>query len=89
MMTIEECVYWLAVVSATADECSRAASSRASWLTWLLVSRDLERLREERRQAVDFARIHVRNKPGKRAWLTLWALCCEAIRAIERERGQP
>jgi hypothetical protein len=88
MMTTEECVYWLAVVSATADEWSRAASSRASWLTWLLVSRDLEQLREERNRAVDFARIHVRNEPGKRAWLTLWALCRAAIRAIENERSK-
>lgn len=83
---MEECVYWFAVLAAQSeDDFGRPLVSHAHWATTLVVERNVDALRDERRLAVDFARIGPRRRLP---WLTFRALVAASIRAIERERGR-
>lgn len=83
-MTVEECVYWLAVVQA-ACEYTGGASGRAAYVAALAVERNVDWLRLEAAACLRLARVgNLKRAP----YLTTWALCRAAIRAIERERSK-
>lgn len=85
-MTVEECVYWLAVV------CHDSWPSEDLVLRAMVaaVKRDATALRRHRATCAGFTapRAGKEAGPTHRVALVTWALCRAAIRAIERERGR-
>lgn len=74
-MSVEECVYWMAVAGYGA-------------CVGDMIRRDAERLRTSQRYYVGPAlRLIAKDSHEHRRHLVLWALQREAIRAIERERS--
>jgi hypothetical protein len=80
--SIEECVYWLSVAW------SRGYPLECGAAICFAVERNEEGLREEADAFLSAARLypHAHLRCQRRYFLTAWALCREALRAIERER---
>ena len=78
VLTVEECVYWLAVAQATTrtDDLRRPIDGS--------VRRDLAALREAQGECLWRLRL-VRSESGRREALLLWALCRAAARAVAVE----
>lgn len=80
-MTVEECVYWMAV----ADAFAPSNYSPRTAIFWALV-RHPRGLTEWLKIYLGWAR-HARSESDRLAALVAWRLCREAIRAVERERS--
>ncbi|NUP13781.1 MAG: hypothetical protein HOW73_47705 [Polyangiaceae bacterium] len=88
--TVEECVYWLAVVGFTGRQLSYACDACACVVrradvgyVHQIAARLLSEVRLWRRYPGSDREGHY-----ERQCLVAWALCREAIRAIERERAE-
>lgn len=78
-LTVEECVYWMAV----ADTFAPSNYTPRQAIFWALM-RHPRGLTQWLEIYLGWAR-HARTEQDKLAALTAWALCREALRAIDRE----
>lgn len=87
-MTVEECVYWLAVGYVETESLRPAEEAFASGMAFALL-RNVEMLEEAEMHASEWALTCARAKKASHArqCLVAGALCREAIRAVERERA--